>query len=383
MAGNFNISSISISIDFTPPTLTLVSPTNGSYNKVNRILVNWSASDDLFGIQSVSLFVDGVLNDEDLEMEEFYVEDLVDGDHNITIKAVDMAGNVKQITVLVHVDTIQPEIVEYGPVGVNVDVASNIFIRFNEELNWNSVSLMVTAAPVAFEREDLMILYDQPSPLQYGRTYQISISGMDLAGNMVSLEWSFETDGNGSVRGQLISPEGSPLAEVQIFLDDDEKALSNANGYFNFNITYGTYNLVIRGNNYQEKVVKAVVSAGKTTDVGQITIESLEETGGEEKDEGGSGSWVLIVAILIVVILIVVIIVIFILSRRSKGPKENIGIYEKAEGLRDIASRRGIAIDDLEPDYKNALYQRDIGDLEDSKHSMERYADDLERKMEE
>ncbi len=387
LGGNTNMTSVSFRIDHTPPVLTLLSPSNGSYHKLNRVLVNWSASDGLSGLDRVRLLVDGNPDTENLVIEEFYIEDLDEGDHNITVEAIDMAGNVNRITVIIHIDTIPPQVIGYHPRGTSISVGETISVSFSEPMNWDSVSITFSNAPVSFEREGLTLTYVSPSPLLYGTEYDVKVTGLDLAGNTVSMEWSFETDGNGSVRGRLITESGSGIQGARIYLDEEEMGRTNENGYFMFNITYGTYNLILRADGYEEKVAKAVINAGKTTDIGEITM--IVEDGGpvdddqeEDKDEG-LGSSLIIIIVAGIVILLIVIIVVFIIVKKSGSSEDEVAIFERAEGLRDLADRRGIEIDDLEPDYKNALYQRDIGDLEDSEHSMERYVEDLERKLEE
>lgn len=387
LGGNTNVTSVSFRIDHTPPVLTLLSPSNGSYHKLNRVLVNWSASDGLSGLDRVRLLVDGNPDTENLVIEEFYIEDLDEGDHNITVEAIDLAGNVNRITVTIHIDTIPPQVIDYHPRGTSISVGETISVSFSEPMNWDSVSITFSNAPVSFEREGLTLTYVPPSPLLYGTEYDVKVTGLDLAGNTVSMEWSFETDGNGSVRGRLITESGSGIQGARIYLDEEEMGRTNENGYFMFNITYGTYNLILRADGYEEKVAKAVINAGKTTDIGEITM--IAEDGGpadddqeEDKDEG-LGSSLIIVIVAGIVILLIVIIVVFIIVKKSGSSDDEVAIFERAEGLRDLADRRGIEIDDLEPDYKNALYQRDIGDLEDSEHSMERYVEDLERKLEE
>jgi parallel beta-helix repeat protein len=387
LGGNTNMTSVSFRIDHTPPVLTLLSPSNGSFHKLDRVLVNWSATDGLSGLDRVRLFVDGNLDTVDLILEEFYVEDLDEGKHNITVEAMDLAGNVKSITVTIYIDTIPPRVIDYHPRGSSVSVGETVSVSFSEPMNWDSISITFSNAPIAFEREGLTVNYVPPSPLLYGTEYDVRVSGLDLAGNTVSMEWSFETDGNGSVRGRLVTESGSSISGARIILNEEEMDITNENGYFMFNVSYGTYNLILRADGYEEKVAKAVINAGKTTDIGEMTM--IAEDGGpadddeeEDKDEGlGSITIVLIIAGIIV--LLVVIVIIFIIARKSGSSGEDVGIFERAEGLRDLADRRGIDIDDLEPDYKNALYQRDIGDIEDSEHSMKRYVEDLEKKLEE
>ncbi len=111
--------------DITPPNVTLVNVTkadgleanyiNGKYyvNTIN-VTIYINATDNLAGVDKVVAYVNGVeINGANLGNGIYAIEltNLTDGEYNITVKAVDLAGNRNMYTLTIVVDTVAPEVV--------------------------------------------------------------------------------------------------------------------------------------------------------------------------------------------------------------------------------------------------------------------------------
>lgn len=376
LGGNFNVTTVHFIVDTISPSLNIAKIENGSYHKIGRVLINWSASDAGTGMEKVSLYIDDVLDTEFLRMEELYIEGLIDGEHSIKLVAMDIAGNSESITITVFVDTLPPHVLEYHPVGDGITSEIIVSVMFSEEMDWDAMTLVFQGVPVTFDVFENDISYHPPYGLDMGLEYVVSITGTDLAGNPISFQWNFSTDKVGTIRGQVVSEDGDPIEGVSVILNGNKISLTDQNGFYRFNLTMGSYQIDISMDGYYSKTIHIDVSAGTTSDAGQTTLVRTQE---DDNDSGDKGMGFIPILAVIIMVLIIVIVLIVIFTRRTKGSiEEGPSVFSKAEQMRHTAQESGVDIDDIEADYRNALYQRDIGDMEDSVHSMETYLISLE-----
>ena len=87
-------------IDETPPNIEIVYPTNGSIVRHN-ITVRWTAIDNV-RIEEFLIFLDNQLINRTM-VEECNITITEDGWHNITIVAIDLAGNKASDTIMIYV----------------------------------------------------------------------------------------------------------------------------------------------------------------------------------------------------------------------------------------------------------------------------------------
>ena len=108
-AGNIAIDQVTITVDTTPPSVNIESPDNGSYICSSKIAVSWSAY-DANGVDHYEVSVDGGSRMNVGQRLNYMIRGLSEGMHNITVYAVDVAGNVGSSTVVVYVDLTKPSI---------------------------------------------------------------------------------------------------------------------------------------------------------------------------------------------------------------------------------------------------------------------------------
>ena len=104
LAGNTNITSITIYIDTTPPHLNIISPSDGETLHSNQITIEWNATDN-YGIDYYLIRIDSgawirtTANN--------YTATFSDGEHIIIVRAYDRAGNYNEsyIAVIIKAKT--------------------------------------------------------------------------------------------------------------------------------------------------------------------------------------------------------------------------------------------------------------------------------------
>ena len=92
VAGNISMTTVGgINIDKTPPEVTINSPAAGEYYKTDSIIIDWTATDNLSGVDNEAALLDGspVANGEEVDLLFFTV-----GEHIVTVEVSDVADNV-------------------------------------------------------------------------------------------------------------------------------------------------------------------------------------------------------------------------------------------------------------------------------------------------
>jgi hypothetical protein len=108
-AGNIGEKEISIYIDITPPDVVLISPTNGEFLKDTLTEFRWEASDN-YELSNLTLLIDHRSRIDVLGRSSYITTIGSDGEHNISLIAMDSAGNIVNITVGVFVDITPPSL---------------------------------------------------------------------------------------------------------------------------------------------------------------------------------------------------------------------------------------------------------------------------------
>jgi len=97
-AGNVAEATATVTVDVTPPDLTVSAPESGA-TVYGTVSVNWTASDALSGIAEVVVVRDGTANVVPAGARTFTLTPLPIGLHYVTVRAWDKAGNLAEVTV--------------------------------------------------------------------------------------------------------------------------------------------------------------------------------------------------------------------------------------------------------------------------------------------
>ena len=107
-AGNVGKTTVYFTVDITSPIVIITSPTNSTYTQNSTTLI-YSVSEG-----SVTVYLDGTANNTAIPSSTI-LSNLSEGSHNLTIKAIDIAGNVEILTRIFTVDTVAPTITITSP----------------------------------------------------------------------------------------------------------------------------------------------------------------------------------------------------------------------------------------------------------------------------
>ncbi len=127
--------SVSIYIDLTPPSISIVSPENGSYINSQNVSIQWIYSDDRSGVDDIEISVDGGEWIDIGVSSGYTVTNLDEGAHVIYIKVSDRAGNIYKVRLDIVVDLTPPTITIISPENNSI-VKGNLTIKFNATDNF-------------------------------------------------------------------------------------------------------------------------------------------------------------------------------------------------------------------------------------------------------
>ena len=106
VAGNLRTVSVDFTVDTTPPTIAITSPSSGDYVTSRSVEVEWTAMDSISAIDHFELRLDGGMPlTVSREAFSYTFLDVEDGSHTIRITAIDRAGNSQIDSVDIIVDT--------------------------------------------------------------------------------------------------------------------------------------------------------------------------------------------------------------------------------------------------------------------------------------
>jgi hypothetical protein len=103
--GNWKESKITFIVDVTPPEIWATSPKNGSEIKSSNVKVIWSGFDQHSGIDYYQIKLDENRWINVSSKTDYVLSQLRDGIHKIDVRAVDKAGNHKQVRIIFTVNT--------------------------------------------------------------------------------------------------------------------------------------------------------------------------------------------------------------------------------------------------------------------------------------
>ena len=108
-AGNMVQRSASIMVDYSPPTVSILSPSNHTSYSVDNVAINWTGTDLGSGIDHYQVSVDSGAGS-DVGASTSWSGHLGEGSHIIYVMAVDGSGKVRMAFIDVTIDTEAPRI---------------------------------------------------------------------------------------------------------------------------------------------------------------------------------------------------------------------------------------------------------------------------------
>jgi len=277
-AGNSLEVMVNFMVDTIAPVVAFISPEEGSIINSSVGTLRWNTD-----AAASCIRVDGGEWTE-LGTNTSWEYSLEDGEHAIEVKVTDQAGNSATAMLNITVDTTAPT-AEYSPIGNELELGLVILIEFSEPMNQTSVSVVGLIGGLEWEGNTVIFT---PAALSYNRAYTVLVSGKDLAGNGLDINWTFVTRSVGNLTGVILDENGDPVANVTVTAGGEFTAVTDENGRFLFvNLSVGTYLFEVDAEGFQPFTFNSTVEQGITVDEG--TVEMVpEETVGDEDDTGSS-----------------------------------------------------------------------------------------------
>ncbi|WXG41878.1 MAG: Ig-like domain-containing protein [Candidatus Freyarchaeum deiterrae] len=190
--GNSSSSIVSFTVDTTPPTVTITSPSNGTLFNTSSVMVNWTGSDANSGIAYFEVRIDEGSWTNVSASPSYTFTSVTNGTHTVDVVAFDLAGNNATASVSFNVDTIPPTVTITSPtMGVLLNTSS-------VTVNWTGSD--DTGISYYEVRNDSSSWINMGTSTSYTFTslsdgsHTVYVMAFDLAGNNATTSVSFTVD---------------------------------------------------------------------------------------------------------------------------------------------------------------------------------------------
>src|SRR5438034_1048021 len=202
-AGNVVTASVTATVDTSPPTLTISSPSAAAFVRSHSVTVTWTAGDATSGIDHYLVSLDGGSAQTVVGTATSYTfAGTSDGAHTILVTAVDRAGNTHPASVTVSVDATNPSVSIVGPAAGAVISAASATVTWTASDAASGIDhIEIRVDGGAAQTLSADATSQTLSGLSDG-THTVNVTVVDRAGNAVSSTVSFRTDTS------ILSPSG-------------------------------------------------------------------------------------------------------------------------------------------------------------------------------
>lgn len=284
-AGNSAYASVAVTVDNTPPAVTLSYPTNGSFL---RGIVNISGSVTDANLANVSLKI-GDVEVSSTAAYEWDTAKYPDGSHNIALIALDKAGNTASVGLSVIVDNSPPEITILTPKNgsyINQDIAINASIV---EANLEIISVKINGSEVSDA-----LPYNWNTSNYSDGSHVIEVYAIDKASNEASETITVIVD-NTPPTIEITTPANNSyiasrevivnwnagdnfgIASYEVILDDASPISATETSETLANLTEGLHNVEVKAFDLANNSASAFVSFTVDTLPPEISITGVED----------------------------------------------------------------------------------------------------------
>ena len=268
LAGNSQAKTVSVVVDLTAPEIVFVYPQWDQNVNTTAINVTWAVNDNLSPIVKIEVAIDtGFYVDVGTNNSQLFTN-VLPGQHTIYVRAWDSAGNSGTNHTFFNVDLTAPTVNTHTPSSGAIVLPDVVVkVNFSEVMNQSSVSFAGITGTKTWNAAGTEVTLTHAA-LAYATTYNVVVSGKDLAGNLLTganKTFSFTTVTQ--VTGTINDDKGNPIANATVTLTQGSTVVTgvtDANGHFALIVNGGVYNLTISKSGFQD-----VVQNGKTFGVGQ------------------------------------------------------------------------------------------------------------------
>ena len=233
-------------IDTVNPSLTVQSPINNKKYASNSIDLNYTASDE----NSISCYysLDGNSYTELTSCENTTLTGILDGNHNVSVKVVDEAGNINETTINFSVDTTPPTLMIISPESKTY-TNSNVWFNVSSDEIVSSCWYYLDSDSTKYILTELNNTYYYTSVNSEDGNHNVTFYCNDTVNNIGSADINFTVDTTGpSIT--FVSPtpnDGGAIAVNWTFINITTSDLTgtdsailewhNSTGAYNYTMT--------------------------------------------------------------------------------------------------------------------------------------------------
>jgi hypothetical protein len=303
-----------VTLDTTPPGLTINSPQEGAYVSDSRVPLVAQVTDD--DLESVRVLVNGLLVEHAGLISETIP--LVEGLNTIVVIAIDAVDNHVERSVNVTRDTIAPVMIVENPEFV---LTNERVLLVRGQVDDDAAVVTVAGSPVnvdedqKFTKEIDLSVADNP----------IVVLATDKAGNEARFEIAFIYDNEKPVI-DLIDPPEAKTSDLVITLEGtvtDNVAnvqVVTVKGQVH-PVIDGKFNVLVvvdtSGNGWNNFTISAVDDAGNEG-VYKVNVQYEPPTGGSDGPDVQEDNFLWYYGILLIVAAIVILVTVFIFAKRGE-----------------------------------------------------------------
>jgi hypothetical protein len=286
------------------PICNITSPIR-QYVNTSEVTMNWTMSDLVSGVDFAEVRLDtGDWIFKGDATNHVFVG-LLDGAHTLSLRVFNNAGYNSSTSRLVTVDTILPYNVANS--WSQQDTSGTLRITFSEAMR--AVYGQVDGVPVTFsllDRNATATVTLEPG------THSLSMTGMDLAGNLVGGIAPFQftvVEFTVQVSGQVLDDNGDPIAGAQLDIDG-EQTTTGTDGWFFCSVPPGQHNIVITMTGMDDYSGHVTVT-NEGGELGDFTMTPIEAP-----DDGGT-DWLLIGIVAVAGVALLLILLLFFKKKKK------------------------------------------------------------------
>ncbi len=265
-------------VDMTVPTLTINYPVVGAWYNVTTINATWTASDGGSGLHNTSVSFDE--GDWTEVTNEYYeLTSLADGQHNISVRVIDDAGNIRTSTKAFNINTVPPSVHITAPAEAQLLSSTGVTATWEGDPSTEIANYWVSMDGDAWTDIDMNTSYTFTG-LTEGE-HEISVKVSDFAGNAntssvsidvdsISPEVLFSSPNEGAMIGTnnvivawTVSEAGSGVADTKVRVDDATWEVVSVNNHTITDLADGPHTVVVRSTdhagNYEDATLTFVV----------------------------------------------------------------------------------------------------------------------------
>lgn len=273
-AGNRAYASHIFTVDGLPPELTITAPLGGSAQHLGDIYSSWTVYDTVAVVRVERSFDGGEWKNVTGQTYDMLYS-LIDGEHNLTLRAFDLYGHVTVATITFIIDTTLPY--AFLTDWENMPLNEAIVVRFSEPMDHRSLNWSTNfPATVAWSGEDLVVT--PTMALEEATDYEIRLTANDLSGQGTGqVILPFSTMGMSTIYGRVVDSSGNPVYGALVTIGD-VNVTSASDGTFRIDIMSGSYDLTIHVDGSEDAIFPVNVSAGQELNVGDRAIDIASPT---------------------------------------------------------------------------------------------------------